>query len=390
MPRATRKVLSSKKRDTSVIIKRSKPRTRTTKKGKSTTKKHDKLPEISYLAATASNNHELDSEKDFDRDARKYFGAETDRDGYKHIYKFKNRDGTKTSHECSMEELEEHMHDVEKVANEQKEGQMSHEKRCTAETFSGLDVIRVPEVGDFKVTPLMENHIFPKHPYRLLLVGESGGGKTNLLLWLTHHEAEKDYFDRTYLFGNSCKTDPAFKKLVKSGIVRKSDVFTKNIRSEAEKIIDQRIDEVESSPNGKYSDNLKPIRLIFEDITNQADLIRSEPLIFALTATRHLNMSVIIVGHKFTCIIKVARINVTDICYFSLPLTDMETLYEEYCPSSLKKKAFMRMVEWATTQQPGEQNEKPFLRVCKRVPVADRFRKGFDRIIEWEKLREPE
>ena len=44
--------------------------------------------------------------------------------------------------------------------------------------------------------PLHEEHVVPKHPFRMILSGASGSGKTNLLLHLlTTKDIYKDYFD---------------------------------------------------------------------------------------------------------------------------------------------------------------------------------------------------
>jgi len=92
--------------------------------------------------------------------------------------------------------------------------------------YNGLIPTKVPTLGDFEVTPWMNDHIFPKHPYRALVTGHSGSGKSNLLVWWLLHDAEKGFFEETYLLGHSCKTDPGFNRLVDAGVIKKLNIFS--------------------------------------------------------------------------------------------------------------------------------------------------------------------
>jgi Ni2+-binding GTPase involved in maturation of urease and hydrogenase len=263
-----------------------------------------------------------------------------------------------------------------------------NDKKPTNMTYDGLDVECVPKMGDFKVTNYMKDNIFPKHPYRLLIVGPSGAGKSNLLLWLCLHQSERGYFDRTYLLGHSCKTDPGFKRLVDNGVVKKKDIYTTNLHDNLDNIVNRRASQVESKDLGKFDKSLKPERIIIEDITSNTDIIRSKTLIYLLTASRHLNISVIIVGHKLSCIVRVARMNATDIIFFPSPQTDVDVLREEFGPPHMNRKVFAKVVEYATKRQ--HDKERPFLRVALDVPFSTRYRRCWDTIIDIDKMREDE
>ena len=80
--------------------------------------------------------------------------------------------------------------------------------------------IKPPKETDEQIPqcPYAEGGVVPKHPFRLLIVGASGSGKTVLVSHLMR-KVYKGYFDRVVIFSPTAENDPAYKN-----ITRKRDI----------------------------------------------------------------------------------------------------------------------------------------------------------------------
>lgn len=160
------------------------------------------------------------------------------------------------------------------------------------------------------------NPFAPRHPFRLLIIGPSGHGKTNLLLNLL---TEYIYYDKIYLYAKTADTEDKY-------------LWLKNYLEEATNIANQKACECIISPTPQqiikaWSENLDDLitvddldesyqnLIVFDDMTleNRANHRKiSEHFIRG----RKKNCSYIYIGHSFFLLPKVIRINISDVILF--------------------------------------------------------------------------
>ena len=55
----------------------------------------------------------------------------------------------------------------------------------------------------------------PDHPYRILIIGDSGSEKTNTLLNLTKEQDYNDVIDKIYLYARQNLSEPKYQYFIK-------------------------------------------------------------------------------------------------------------------------------------------------------------------------------
>lgn len=174
--------------------------------------------------------------------------------------------------------------------------------------------------------------IFPQHPTRLLLVGQSGSGKTNLLLnlvydilpWTTIYVYAKDLSEKKYSdLEKACES------------ASKISPFHYEFHSEAEEIVD--VDSL--NPNEK---NL----IIFDDYV--CDKNSHEKITSLFIRGRKKNASLIFLTQSFYDTPKIIRLQCNKFCFFR-PTDDREIgeFYKNFT-CGMKKNEFMELFYEAT------------------------------------------
>ena len=99
----------------------------------------------------------------------------------------------------------------------------------------------------------------PDHPYRILITGGSGSGKTNVLLYLKN---EQDNIDKIYLYAKDLrepKCEFLIKKCENAGIKHLNDP---NVLSECSNMMDDVYENIDDyNPNRK-----RKILIVFDDM----------------------------------------------------------------------------------------------------------------------------
>lgn len=216
--------------------------------------------------------------------------------------------------------------------------------------------------------------ILPQHPFRLMLSGASGTGKTTLLLNMLLDKRFKlrDFFSIIFLFCPTAKVDPQFLKL--RDIIPEENIFTELSEEKLNEIVS-----IQSKIVEKIGKKLSPsILIIFEDcITHKVLDTKAFKILFF--RGRHMNFSLSISVQYFMGVPKSVRQNMSNIMIFRPMRSERKVIAEELCPGSMELKEFGKMIDFAT--EPREGDEFPFFNIFKERSVKKMFRRNLTKLI---------
>jgi hypothetical protein len=234
--------------------------------------------------------------------------------------------------------------------------------------------------ADIKRRPLQEQNIIPAHPFRLLLNGRSGSGKSmNLINMLTRghfygrtdkKDPKSQYFDIVFLFsptaeGGDDLTDHL--DLPQNRIITDEDLFF------------PQLDHILKIQKGIIEKNglLKSpkILLIFDDCQSAQKFLNSPNFIKIFIAGRHYNISSIACGQSWTKFPRAVRLQASNIMLYPSSGSEVDLLTEEYTPPNKSKSDMRRLVAHATAEP------FSFLHINNQVPIKDRYRKNLDTVL---------
>ena len=232
-----------------------------------------------------------------------------------------------------------------------------------------------------KVRKLQEDNVIPKHPFRLLMVGRSGSGKSNCLINLMSRghfygrtdESDKKscYFDEIFLFSpTSDGGDDLVEQLQlpDNRIISNPADFPdalRNIFKIQKEIISKK--GLVKSPK---------LVIIFDDCQSAERFLKSEDFTKLFIAGRHYNISVICCGQSWTKFARVTRLNASNIMLYPSSNSEIKLLCEEYTPPNCSNKSFRKLVSYATADQYN------FLHINNQVSNPDdKYRKNLDSIL---------
>lgn len=179
----------------------------------------------------------------------------------------------------------------------------------------------------------------PQHPFRMIINGSSGSGKTNLLLNLLFNKDFSLNFHKIYLYAKDLTEDKyewLSKKMEKAQQVNNGDVFEKGTK----------IDEVVKCDS---LDKDKMNLIIFDDFVTEKDQKKIEDLFIR---GRKKNASIVYLSQVYHAVPTMIRKNLNYVVFFK-PTTKREinTLSVDYA-TDMDIKDFTKMVVEAT--------EKPY------------------------------
>ena len=149
----------------------------------------------------------------------------------------------------------------------------------------------------------------PNHPYRILIIGDSGSGKTNVLLNLIKHQ--QPHIDQIYLFVK----DPLESKyqLLING---REKVGIRNLKNPKPCIdYSQTIDDVYENLEDYNPTNKRRVLIVFNDmITDMESNRKLSPTVteLFLRGTK-LNISLVFISQSYFQVLKTIRLNATHI-----------------------------------------------------------------------------
>ena len=231
-----------------------------------------------------------------------------------------------------------------------------------------------------KVRPLQEQNIIPKHPFRLMLVGRSGSGKSmNLVNLMTrphmYGRTKKDnpkshYFDLIFLFSPTAEGGDDLVdhlELPENRIVTNQSKFAPVLNH----ILQTQKGLIEKGGLLKSP----KICLIFDDCQSAERFLKSEDFVKIFIAGRHYNISVICCGQSWTKFSRVTRLNASNIMLYPSSGSEVDLLCDEFCPPNKNKKQFRELIQHATNEP------YQFLHINNQTSIKDRYRKNLDVIL---------
>lgn len=165
--------------------------------------------------------------------------------------------------------------------------------------------------------PININPFAPRHPFRLLIIGPSGQGKTNVLLNLL---TEYIYYDRIYLYAKTATEEDKY-LWVRDYLQKVQDAANQRTADadiyEADNI--QIIQAWETSLDNLVKvhdlDEQKQNLVVFDDLTLEGRATHDK-IAEHFIRGRKKNCSYIYIGHSFYLLPKIIRINISDIILF--------------------------------------------------------------------------
>ena len=149
----------------------------------------------------------------------------------------------------------------------------------------------------------------PDHPYRILIIGRSGSGKTYTLLNLIKKQDYHDVIDKIYLYAKDL-SEPKYECLIK----KREDAGIKNVNNPSGFIVcSNTMDDVYEDIDNYNPKRNKKVLLAFDDII--ADImtnIKFQTIIKELfIRCRKSNISLVFITQSYFSVLKDVRLNST-------------------------------------------------------------------------------
>lgn len=229
-----------------------------------------------------------------------------------------------------------------------------------------------------KLRPLQEQKIIPSHPFRTILCGKSGSGKSmNLVNLLTRphmygpltRNKKSSYFDLIFLFSPTANCDDLVSHLDldENKIITEEDLFVptlQHILKTQKSIIENK--SLLESPK---------ILIIFDDIQSAEKFIKSKDFTKVFIMGRHYNISTFVCCQSWTRLPRVCRLQASNIMLYPSANSELVLLTDEYTPPNKTKNKFMDLVKHATKEP------YSFLHINNQCCNEDKFRKNLDKIL---------
>jgi hypothetical protein len=191
----------------------------------------------------------------------------------------------------------------------------------------------------------------------------------------------KPYFDAIFLMIGS--DDDMYDHLIDQGIIKQNHVCHMPSPEDVQRVID-----CQKAAINKAKGDMKKvpkILFIFDDVVNDGKLMRSKPFLECFVKGRHINSSTWMLTQYLNLCPKALRLQANYLFVFKSNRAELQVLSDQFCPPSMTKKEFSKMVQ--ETTQDDEENKNNFLVICKRAPEDKRFRKNLDKFVTLKRLK---
>ncbi len=216
--------------------------------------------------------------------------------------------------------------------------------------------------------------LVPKVPFRLLLSGSSGSGKTNVARWMLDKHYHR-FFSDIFLLSPTAKIDPVWKDV--HGL-KKQNRITDPTSAALTRILRRAENNVKQSGKNRG----KHVLVILDDVIAASSFINSPAFLTAFIRGRHFLVSIIIMTQSYVKVPRSSRIQASHVIFFPSQTTEIDRLYTEHGPHQCSKRQFYELVQRATA--PTQSEPYPFLYINRSAPVEQRFRRNLDLPLSFE------
>lgn len=221
-----------------------------------------------------------------------------------------------------------------------------------------------------KQPPQCKSNILPQINSPVLFVGDTGSGKSTVLVnLLTRKDMMGKCFDRVFLVSPTGKTDDIQKHLKLEDEEIISDL------TEAPEVIQELMDSQEQQIEKEGAHKSPFYAIVYDDVIGDRELLKHACFVKSFIACRHYNFTTFLCSQSYTAVPRKCRLQAKNIIYFKGSNSENEKICEEYAPPGYNKKAFLRLIDFATDEP------YSFLHINKRVHFSERYRRNFEEII---------
>ena len=217
--------------------------------------------------------------------------------------------------------------------------------------------------------------LVPELAFRWMFTGPSNSGKTNLARFVLdkyYSNNGRSVFDKIYLFSPTAKLDPVWKDL--AGL-RDADRVTELANGGKEKL-HEIFEKAKRRTKALGKDKAPHELVILDDAIANIKFMNSPDTMNLYIAGRHGNLSNMILTQSYAKVPRTYRMQMTALSMFPSRVTEIERLWDEHGPISMKKRDFIDMVKFAT--QKTESEKYPFFFVDTTKPEETRYRKNLN------------
>ena len=224
------------------------------------------------------------------------------------------------------------------------------------------------------LTKAMKDNIIPAfNKGMLVLNGRTGSGKSNLLInLLINKNLYGGYFNEIYYLS---PTAGAMDDLVKQLKLKDDHILNEFNEDTLQMILDQQEQKIKDQGMERAAHTSR-LCLILDDVISEKKLLNSPQMVQLACACRHRLIMPIILSQSWTRVPRYMRLQANGIFLFPSSSSEVEILTNEYCPPSMNKKDFKKMVGFATA------DKYSFLFINNGADMKERFRKNLDTILE--------
>lgn len=211
--------------------------------------------------------------------------------------------------------------------------------------------------------------VLPRHPFRWLIVGSSGSGKSNFVAnLLSREDMYKGYFDSVLIISpTALNLDPTYKALklpAKNFYPCEEEVL--------ERIMELQEEEVEEK---KSKARARKVLVLLDDFISYREFTHSPILLKFAVMSRHWNISMMLLSQAYHRVPKSVRLQMSAITYFKGSNKEHRVLAEDFGAPGMSHKAFIEKIEEATSERFN------FFFIDLHRPLESRYRKNLEEII---------
>ena len=234
------------------------------------------------------------------------------------------------------------------------------------------------EKSKIKLSQNMMNNVIPKPPCAMYLVGQTGAGKTQLLLnLLKKDQFYKDYFDDTYLISATAKEgDDLYAQHLK---INKKHIF--DPETEGLDALDEIVKSQKKNIKKHGIAKSPKVLILFDDVAHASKLLNSKLYMKLHIMCRHWNITIITLSQNYVSIPPKNRKQMKGIFLFNGATgTEIQRLSEEHSPAGMSAKNFEIIINHCIKK------EHNFIFINKFASFSDQIRHNLDTIL---RLKEP-